>query len=112
MKQTFAFAALIFAIMYAGAVATLPRPANDGVVHLWGFVDGNSIQNRWTDMAELPAQTSVSQAMSKDLRRRCFTFVGPTICYAFMQASGLVNDHLVSCPRHAAVAALAPASNR
>ena len=79
---------------------------------LWSFVDDHPIQNRWTALAELPAQTPVSQAMSKDLRRRGFTFVGPTICYAFMQATGLVNDHLVTCPRHATVAALAGAPNQ
>ncbi|BAL99940.1 MULTISPECIES: DNA-3-methyladenine glycosylase I [Caldilinea] len=68
--------------------------------YIWRFVDGAPIVNRWRTLQELPAQTPESAAMSKDLRRRGFTFVGPTICYAFMQACGLVNDHLVSCFRH------------
>lgn len=68
--------------------------------YLWQFVDGRTIQNAWTEMTDLPAQTAESQAMSKDLRRRGFRFVGPTICYALMQAAGMVNDHLVDCFRH------------
>lgn len=74
---------------------------------LWSFVDGAPIQNQWTEMADLPAETDASRAMSLDLRRRGFRFVGPTICYAFMQSAGLVNDHLVTCFRHAEVSALA-----
>ncbi|MBK5291882.1 MAG: DNA-3-methyladenine glycosylase I [Acidobacteriia bacterium] len=69
--------------------------------YLWGFVGGKPIQNRWTCMQEVPAQTPESLAMSKDLRKRGFTFVGPTICYAFMQAAGMVNGHLVDCFRFA-----------
>jgi DNA-3-methyladenine glycosylase I len=68
--------------------------------YLWSFVDGSPIQNRWRTLAELPAETSESKAMSKDLKRRGFRFVGPTVCYAFMQAVGLVNDHVVSCFRY------------
>ncbi|MCC6357618.1 MAG: DNA-3-methyladenine glycosylase I [Phycisphaerales bacterium] len=71
---------------------------------LWRFVDGKPIRNRWKAPIEVPAQTAQSDAMSKDLRKRGFKFVGSTICYAMMQAVGMVNDHLVSCPRHAAVA--------
>jgi DNA-3-methyladenine glycosylase I len=74
---------------------------------LWSFVDGVPIQNHWTVLRELPASTAASEAMSKALRRRGFRFVGPTICYALMQACGLVNDHLTSCFRHAECAALA-----
>jgi DNA-3-methyladenine glycosylase I len=70
----------------------------------WRFVDGKPIQNAWRSMAEVPASTAVSDAMSKDLKRRGFKFVGSTICYAHMQAVGLVNDHLVGCPRHREVA--------
>jgi DNA-3-methyladenine glycosylase I len=66
---------------------------------LWSFVDGATVQNAWPTMAELPATTDVSTAMSKELRRRGFRFVGPTTCYATMQAAGLVNDHVVTCPR-------------
>ena len=71
---------------------------------LWGFVGGKPVVNRWRTMGELPAFTPASVAMSRELSRRGFRFVGPTICYAFMQAVGMVNDHLVSCPRHAACA--------
>jgi len=70
---------------------------------LWQFVDGVPIQNRWSSMAEVPARTVQSDQMSKALGRAGFKFVGSTICYAFMQATGMVNDHLVSCPRHAEV---------
>jgi DNA-3-methyladenine glycosylase I len=75
--------------------------------HLWAAVGGAPLQNRWRTLDELPAETAESRALSRELRRRGFRFVGPTICYALMQAAGLVNDHLVSCPRHAEVAALA-----
>ncbi|MBK6358187.1 MAG: DNA-3-methyladenine glycosylase I [Betaproteobacteria bacterium] len=70
---------------------------------LWRFVDGQPIQNRWRSMAEVPTKTAQSDAMSKALLRAGFKFVGSTICYAFMQASGMVNDHLLSCPRHSEV---------
>jgi DNA-3-methyladenine glycosylase I len=67
---------------------------------LWGFVGGVPLVNRWRSMAELPAFTGTSAAMSRELLRRGFRFVGPTICYALMQATGMVNDHLVPCFRH------------
>ena len=73
--------------------------------YVWRFVDGAPKQNRWTGMGDVPSRTAESDALSKDLIRRDFTFVGTTIIYAFMQATGLVNDHLVSCFRHAEVAA-------
>ena len=69
--------------------------------YLWSFVGGKPIQNRWQRMADVPARTAESDAMSRDLQRRGFKFVGSTICYALMQATGMVNDHLVTCPRHA-----------
>ena len=69
--------------------------------YLWSFVGGAPIQNRWRKLADVPARTAESDAMSRDLLRRGFKFVGSTICYAFMQATGMVNDHLVTCPRHA-----------
>ena len=69
--------------------------------YLWNFVGGKPIQNRWRRMADVPARTPESDAMSRDLLRRGFKFVGSTICYALMQATGMVNDHLVTCPRHA-----------
>src|SRR5207244_6106263 len=68
--------------------------------YLWSFVGGKPKQNRWRRMAQLPARTTKSDAMSHDLVRRGFKFIGSTICYALMQATGMVNDHLVSCPRH------------
>ncbi len=67
--------------------------------YLWQFVDGLPVQNQWQSMAQVPAQTTQSQAMSKALKKRGFNFVGPTICYAFMQAVGIVNDHVVDCFR-------------
>ena len=73
--------------------------------YIWKFVDGRPRQNRWNTMAAVPAETAESRAMSKDLKRRGFRFVGPTICYAFMQATGMVNDHLVGCFRYAALTA-------
>ena len=69
--------------------------------YLWQFVGGQPIQNRRKSLAEIPARTPESDAMSKDLRKRGFKFVGSTICYAFMQAVGMVNDHTVDCFRHA-----------
>lgn len=69
--------------------------------YVWRFVDGEPLQNAWKSMSELPAETAESKAMSKDLKKRGFTFVGPTICYAFMQAVGMVNDHTIDCFRHA-----------
>jgi len=69
--------------------------------YLWSFVAGKPIQNRWRCMADVPARTAQSDAMSRDLQRRGFKFVGSTICYALMQATGMVNDHLLQCPRHA-----------
>ena len=74
--------------------------------YLWSFVGGRPRQNRFRELAEVPARTPESDALSKDLAKRGFKFVGSTICYAYMQAVGLVNDHLASCPRHAAVRAL------
>jgi len=71
--------------------------------YLWGFVDGQTIQNNWRSPREVPGNTPVSDAMSKDLKKRGFTFVGTTICYAFMQAAGLVNDHLDECFRFTAL---------
>ena len=71
--------------------------------YLWSFVGGKPKQNRWRRMSDVPARTAESDAMSRDLLRRGFKFVGSTICYALMQATGMVNDHLVTCPRHSAL---------
>lgn len=74
--------------------------------YLWGFMGGEPLQNQFTSMAEVPAHTPLSQQISKDLKARGFKFCGPTIVYAFMQAVGMVNDHVVTCHRHADVAAI------
>jgi DNA-3-methyladenine glycosylase I len=71
--------------------------------YIWQYVDGSPRQNRWKSMGDVPAKTSESDAMSKDLKRRGFRFIGSTICYAFMQATGMVNDHLTDCFRHAEI---------
>jgi len=68
--------------------------------YIWTFVDSRPVQNRWRQSGDVPARTAQSDAMSKDLAKRGFKFVGSTICYAFMQATGMVNDHLVGCFRH------------
>ena len=68
--------------------------------YIWRFVGGETIKNKWYTLEEIPAQTPESAAMSADLKKRGFKFVGPTICYAFMQAAGLVNDHVVDCFRY------------
>lgn len=65
--------------------------------YIWSFVGGKPVINHWKSISEVPAETTESQAMSKDLKRRGFKFVGPTICYAYMQATGMVNDHTVDC---------------
>jgi len=70
------------------------------VDYLWQFVDGEPIQNNWQSHNQLPATTTESDAMSKELKKRGFKFIGSTICYAFMQAVGMVNDHTLDCPRH------------
>jgi DNA-3-methyladenine glycosylase I len=74
---------------------------------LWGFTGGKPIQSDWERMSDVPAQTPVAVEMSKALKARGYKFVGPVIVYAFMQATGLVNDHLVTCPCHGRVKALA-----
>jgi DNA-3-methyladenine glycosylase I len=91
----------------ARAVLAIQREHGSFDAYLWRFVDGRVTQNRWTSWRKVPAATPVSQALSRDLVRRGFRFVGPTICYAFMQAAGMVNDHTVDCYRHAEVARLA-----
>ncbi|MBY5989734.1 DNA-3-methyladenine glycosylase I [Roseovarius atlanticus] len=75
--------------------------------YLWLWMGGAPLQNRWTSLAEVPTETEISRAISKDLKKRGFKFCGPTIVYAFMQAVGMVNDHVVTCHRHAPVAAMA-----
>jgi len=72
--------------------------------YLWGFVGGAPLVGRWSSLAELPMETDESRALSKDLKRRGFRFVGPTVCYAFMEAVGLVNNHTVGCFRYGELA--------
>ncbi|HYN70589.1 MAG TPA: DNA-3-methyladenine glycosylase I [Candidatus Eisenbacteria bacterium] len=83
----------------ARALVALRAAGTDPVEYLWSFVGGRPIRNRWPSLGGLPAETPASAAMSKDLKRRGFRFVGPTVCYSFMQATGMVNDHLVDCFR-------------
>jgi DNA-3-methyladenine glycosylase I len=71
--------------------------------YLWSFVDGEPLVNRWRKLSQIPAETAESKSMSKDLKKRGFRFVGPTVCYAFMQACGLVNDHTIDCFRYSEV---------
>jgi DNA-3-methyladenine glycosylase I len=74
--------------------------------YIWGFVEGVPIQNNWQTLSQLPAKTELSETISKDLKKRGFSFVGPTIVYAFMQAVGMVNDHTVDCFRYHEIAAM------
>jgi len=91
-------------ILNAKAFLAVRKEFGSFDTYLWSFVGGKPIQNRWRRMAQVPARTAESDAMSRDLLGRGFKFVGSTICYAFMQATGMVNDHLLTCPRHAQVA--------
>jgi DNA-3-methyladenine glycosylase I len=93
-------------IANAGAYLRVTNELGSFDTYLWSFVHGRPIQNRHRSVDEIPAETDLSLALSRDLRKRGFGFVGPTITYAFMQAAGLVNDHLVSCFRHGEVARL------
>jgi DNA-3-methyladenine glycosylase I len=88
----------------ANAKALLAVRAEFGTfdAFIWRFVDGRPLVNDFQGLGDIPAKTAASEAMSRELKRRGFAFVGPTVCYAFMQASGLVDDHVASCFRHAA----------
>jgi DNA-3-methyladenine glycosylase I len=92
------------AVRNARAFLEIQRDSGSFDAYIWRFVGGRPIVNRWKTMKEVPAKTAEAEAMSRDLKRRGMSFVGPTICYAFMQAVGMVNDHLVSCFRHRGVA--------
>jgi DNA-3-methyladenine glycosylase I len=95
------------AIDNARAFLAVQQEKGSFAEYIWSFVDGRPVQNRWRSLGQLPATTPLAEAISKDLKKRGFRFVGPTIVYAHMQATGMVNDHLVGCFRHAEVAALA-----
>lgn len=91
------------AIQNAKAFLAVQQEFETFDAYIWQFVRGRPIRNAWKTMAQIPARTPEAEAMSKDLLRRGFKFVGPTICYAFMQAVGMVNDHLVTCFRYSEV---------
>jgi DNA-3-methyladenine glycosylase I len=91
------------AIGNAGRILDIRREFGTFDAYVWGFVGGKPVVHRFHALRKLPVTSEASEAMSKDLRRRGFRFVGATICYAFMQAVGMVNDHLVGCYRHDAV---------
>lgn len=88
------------AIKNANAVIKIQQEFGSLNDYLWAFVGGSTIQNSWPSLNEVPVQTEISEAMSKDLKKRGMNFVGPTICYSLMQAVGMVNDHTTDCFRH------------
>jgi DNA-3-methyladenine glycosylase I len=88
------------AIANARALLAVREEEGSFDAFVWSFVGGAPRRNEWRTLEEVPAQTDESRALARDLKRRGFRFVGPTVCYSFMQAAGLVNDHLVSCFRH------------
>jgi DNA-3-methyladenine glycosylase I len=94
------------AIANARAVMDVIAEHGDFASWIWDLAGGEPVQNRWTSLSEMPASTPVAARMSRELKRRGFRFVGPTTCYAFMQATGMVHDHVVGCFRHAEVARL------
>lgn len=100
------------AIANAKAFLSVQEEFGSFDAYIWRFVDGRPKQNQWRTMKDVPARTTESDAMSKDLLRRGFKFVGSTICYAHMQATGMVNDHLITCPRHAELGGRARATSR
>jgi len=94
------------AISNASRVLEVQEAEGSLAVYLWSFVGGAPIVGKFRELSELPAETAESRAMSKELKRRGFRFVGPTICYAFMQSTGMVNDHVTSCFRYREVRSL------
>ncbi|MEN8244798.1 MAG: DNA-3-methyladenine glycosylase I [Thermodesulfobacteriota bacterium] len=91
------------AVANAGAFLEIQAAFGSFDTYIWQFVDHAPVRNHWKSMTEIPAKTPASEAMSKDLKNRGFRFVGPTICYALMQAIGMVNDHTIDCYRHAEI---------
>ena len=96
------------AIRNAGAFIRVREEFGTFNDYIWGFVDGRPVQNAWPDLSRVPAETPLSKKISRDLKRRGFNFVGPTIVYAHMQATGMVNDHTTDCFRYGEVQALVP----
>jgi DNA-3-methyladenine glycosylase I len=99
-------AKILATIANARAFLAVRREHGSFDAYAWRFVGGAPVQNRWRSPRQVPAQSEAARAMSRDLRRRGFGFVGPTICYAFMQATGMVNDHTTGCFRRREVARL------
>ncbi|MDT8398736.1 MAG: DNA-3-methyladenine glycosylase I [Pseudomonadales bacterium] len=94
------------AVQNARAFVEVRREFGSFDAYFWGFVDNRPIQNHWQSPAQIPAKTALAQTLSKDLKKRGFNFVGPTIVYAMMQATGMVNDHTTDCFRHREVSSL------
>jgi DNA-3-methyladenine glycosylase I len=94
------------AVKNARAFLRIQEGFGSFAAYVWNFVDGASIQNAWQSISEVPAKTELSEQISKDLKKRGFSFVGPTIIYAFMQAVGMVNDHTVDCFRYREIASM------
>jgi DNA-3-methyladenine glycosylase I len=94
------------AIGNAKAYIVMRENGEDFADYLWAFVGGEPVQNSYASLSDVPTKTALSEQISKDLKKRGFKFVGPTIVYAFMEAVGMVNDHETGCPRHAAVKGL------
>lgn len=92
------------AIRNAGAFLKVQEEFGSFDAYIWRFVDGKPIKNQWKELKEVPASTPISDKLSKDLKQRGFSFVGSTICYAHMQATGMVQDHIISCFRHEEIA--------
>jgi DNA-3-methyladenine glycosylase I len=101
-------AKVLAAVANARAFLDVQREHGSFDAYLWHFVGGAPVQNAWASPRQVPAETDVSRALSKDLAKRGFKFVGPTICYALMQAVGLVNDHTTDCFRHRALGPTRP----
>jgi DNA-3-methyladenine glycosylase I len=99
-------------IANARAFRIVQREHGSFATYVWRFVGGKPVQNAWTSLGRVPSETPVSRTLSADLAKRGFRFVGPTICYAFMQSVGMVNDHVVDCFRWAAVRRLARPSTK
>ena len=94
------------AIKNAKGVLAIQKEFGSFDAYLWNYVEGTPIQNEWKCLEEVPVKTQIAERMSKDLKKRGFNFIGPTICYAFMQAIGMVNDHTTDCFRYDAVKGL------
>lgn len=94
------------AVRNAAAFLKIQEEFGSFDAYIWRFVDGRPIRNEWKELKDVPASTPASDALSKDLKKRGFSFVGSTICYAHMQAAGMVQDHLTCCFRHEEIASL------